>query len=172
MTSYKSISEITLDKYIHMANHPIGKKAKNKLLTWRGLNSLGLAVMTVNSFLCLKSGDDMLFIISGIFAVIFGYKLLIQRPKTLKKQYADIIANIPGGKWIRTVTFDENIIVSDGNSATTFKYSDYAYATENDRYFLLYRNENVVLRIEKDSFVIGDREKFLKWINNKLSKKK
>ena len=71
-------------------------------------------------------------------------------------------------RWIRTITFDDKITVVDGNSSSVFSYSDYKWAEETDNAYLLFRNENVLLRVEKGSFTYGNEENFLHWIKNKL----
>ncbi len=168
MISYKIQSEITLPKYIDMSDHPLGKKAKKKLNTWKGLNCLGMVMMSANTYFCFKSGEKSIGVISAAFVFLFAFKLIFQRKILNKKNYGTIISNYNTDKWIRTITFSDVIEVADNNSTTKFKYSDYKYATETDKYFLLWKNEDVVLRVEKDSFVLGDPDKFLKWINNKL----
>ncbi len=170
MTSYKSVSEITFEKYWNMTKHPIGKKTKKKLNTWYGLNGIGIAVMCAGIFYCVFTDDISMAVVFVAFLCMFTYKLFFQRKIMAQKQYKSTLESFGQDKWIRTITFGEKITVADNNSVSTFKYSDYKYTGENEKYYLLYRNENVVLRIEKGSFITGDEAKFLKWINNKIYK--
>ncbi len=168
MTSYKSVSHITFEKYWDMTKHPIGKKTKKKLNTWFALNGIGTGAMSAAAYYCFKTGDSSMAVIFLAFVAMFAYKLFFQRKIMAKKQYEATIRSFDDKIWTRTVTFDDKITVADNNSVSTFKYSDFRYTGENNKYYLLYRNENVVLRIEKGSFITGDEAKFLKWINNKI----
>ena len=71
-------------------------------------------------------------------------------------------------KWIRTITFGSNVQVSDNNSTTTFKYSDFRKVGENENYYLLYRDENFVLRVEKGSFITGDESQFRDYLSSRI----
>ena len=168
MTSYISQTEITLDKYIEMTNHPVGKKARNNLKRWKTVKVAGIAVMAVTAAVCTLSGSAEIAVIAGAIGAAMAYQLLFQRKGQIKKRYAATIRSMTDEKWVRTVTFDEKITVADGNSSTVFSYSDYKWAAENDKYYLIYRNEDVVLRVEKGSFIHGEEKNFLRWITNKL----
>ncbi len=168
MTSYISQTEITLEKYIDMSIHPIGKSARNNLKRWKAAKIGGTALMAVTGAMCALSGRKEFAIIAAMLGLTLLYQLLIQRKQIIKKQYKTTTDAMTEEKWIRTITFDDKITVADGNTSTSFAYSDYKWADENDKYYLVYRNENVVLRIEKGSFIHGDEKSFLRWINNKL----
>ena len=113
-------------------------------------------------------GRTELAVICAVLGLALLYQLLIQRKRLIKKQYNTTVQSMTEEKWIRTITFDDKITVADGNNSSVFAYSDYKWAGENDKYYLLYRNENIVLRIEKGSFTYGNEKDFLRWINNKL----
>ncbi|MBQ7283415.1 MAG: YcxB family protein [Oscillospiraceae bacterium] len=169
---YVNESEITLEKYLYLCDKPIGKKAKKKLKNWRMLHIFAIVIMTVNAFVCYASDAQPLAIISLVFALVCVYKLLFQRKKVNTKQYNQIKENQGNEKWYRTITFDKDIKVTDGNTVTTFKYTEFVKLDENDRYYLLFKNENAVLRVEKGAFTTGDETKFVKFITNKIKKQK
>ena len=55
-------------------------------------------------------------------------------------------------------------------TATTYKYHEYKKFDENERYYLLFKNENAVLRVEKGAFVEGSEEDFVKYIKSRIKK--
>ena len=168
MTSYISNTEITLDKYIEMSNNPIGKSARNNLKRWKAAKICSIAIMAVTGAMCAFSGRTELAVICTVLGLALLYQLLIQRKQLIKKQYNTTVQSMTEEKWIRTITFDDKITVADGNNSSVFAYSDYKWADENYKYYLIYRNENVVLRVEKGSFTYGNEKDFLRWIKNKL----
>lgn len=168
---FENKSEITQEKYLYMCNNPIGKKAKKKLRNWKMMQGFAMAVMTVNAIVCFSANAYPLAVISLIFWLLFAFKLLFQRNIANKKQYKQIIENQPDGKWYRTITFDKEIKVTDGNTITAYKYSEYKKVEENDRYYLLFKNENAVLRVEKGAFVDRTDEEFVKFITKRIKNK-
>jgi len=169
---FENKSEITLEKYIYLSNHPIGKKAKKKLKNWKMLQFFAMGVMLVYTLVCYMS-EALPLAVLGLFLVFaFMYKLLFQRKRTNIKQYKQIIENQPDNKWYRTITFDKDIQVTDGNTVTTFKYHEFVKFDEDEKYYLIFKNENAVLRIEKGAFTVGDETEFVKFINSKIKKPK
>ena len=164
-------SEIPLEKCLYLCNNPIGKKAKKKLKNWKLLQGFAMAVMAVNGIVCFVSDALPIAVISLVMCFAFLFKLFFQRNIANKKQYNQIIENQPDGKWFRTITFDKDIKVTDGNTVTTFKYHEYKKFDENDRYYLLFKNENAVLRVEKGAFVEGTDEEFVNFISRKIKNK-
>ena len=169
---FENKSEITLEKYLYLCNNPIGKKAKKKLKNWKMLQIFAMAVMLVNAAVCYVSDALPISVISIVLSFAFLYKLLFQRNRTYTKQYKQIIENQPDKKWYRTITFDKDIKVTDGNTVTTYKYHEYVKFDQNDRYYFLFKNENAVLRIEKGSFTVGDDESFVEFMQKKIRSKK
>lgn len=170
MISYKSQTEITEAKYLEMCNNPVGKAAKKKLKTWKTIQIAGMVIAAANAALALYSHSTAIAVISGIFGIAFAYKFFFQRNSINRKQYANIRSAQTEDKWIRTTTFSDGITVEETNSTTSFKYSDFRWVSEDKTNYLLFKNENLALRIEKGSFVIGDEANFINWINNKIRK--
>lgn len=168
MISYKSRTEITQEKYLEMCNNPVGKAAKKKLKQWKTVQIAGMAVAAANTAVSLYIGSTAISVISAAFCAAFAYKFFFQRNNANKKQYAAIRASQTEEKWLRTTTFADKITVEEANSTTTFRYSDFKWVSEDKTNYLLFKNENLVLRVEKGSFVIGDEENFYSWINNKI----
>ena len=168
MTSYISQTEITEEKYMAIINKPIGREATVKLKRWKTLKLAGIAVSAVMAAVGTAGKDYDFALIGCVFAVVFAYQLFIQRKQQIKKQYRLALQSMNTDRWIRTITFDDKITVADGNSSSVFSYSDYKWAEETDNAYLLFRNENLLLRVEKGSFTYGNEENFLRWIKNKL----
>lgn len=168
---FENKSEMTLEKYLYLCNNPIGKKAKKKLKNWKMLQIFAMIVMAVNGIVCYFSDALPITVISIVLCFAFLYKLLFQRNRVNRKQYEQIIENQPDGKWFRTITFDKDIKVTDGNTVTTFKYHEYKKFDENDRYYLLFKNENAVLRVEKGAFTEGTDQEFVEFMNKKIKSK-
>lgn len=169
---FENKSEITLEKYLYLSNHPIGKKAKKKLKNWRMLQIFAMAVMAVNAVVCFVSDALPIAVISIMLVAAFLCKLLFQRKRTYTKQYNHIIANQENGKWYRVISFAKDIKVTDGGNITTFKYHEFVKFDEDERYYLLFKNENAVLRVEKGAFTVGTDEEFVEFINKKIRPKK
>jgi len=169
---FENKSEMTLEKYLYLSNHPIGKKAKKKLKNWKMLQVFAMAVMLVYTVVCYMSEALPLAVIGLVLICAFVYKLLFYRNRVNTKQYNSIIENQPDGKWYRIITFDKDIKVTDGNTVTIFKYHEFIRFDEDERYYLLFKNENAVLRVEKNAFSIGSDKDFVEFINKKIRPKK
>ncbi len=168
---YISQTEITLKKYLSWANKPIGRNAVKKLNRYRMINGFAMVFSLLGGLFCFKSDIAEMAWLYIAFFLAFGYKLLFGRNSANKKLYNQSIAAMDGEKWIRTITFASNIQVADNNSTTTFKYSDFKKVDENSSYYLLYRDENLVLRVDKGSFVTGDEAQFKAFITSRIKNK-
>lgn len=168
---YISQTEITLEKYLHWANNPIGKNAVKKLTRYHMINGFAMVFSLAGGLFCFRSDITEMAWLYMAFFIAFGYKLLFARNISNKKLYNQSIAAMDGEKWIRTITFASNIQVADNNSTTTFKYSDFKKVDENSRYYLLYRDENLVLRVDKGSFITGEELQFKAFIASRIKNK-
>lgn len=164
-------SEITLEKYLYLCNNPVGKKAKKKLKNFKMLMVFAMIVMAVNGIVCYFSNALPITVISLVLCFAFLYKLLFQRNQSNRKLYNQIIENQPDGKWYRTITFEKDIKVTDGNTVTSYKYHEYKKFDEDERYYFLFKNENAVLRIEKGAFIEGTDEEFVNYIKTRIKNK-
>ena len=168
---YENKSEMTLEKYLYQCNTPIGKKTKRQLKIWKASQLSAMVVMFMLSLICFYADALPIGVIAVMFFFAFAYNLLFKRNVQNKKLYKKIIDSQPDGKWFRTITFDKDIKVTDGNTVTTFQYNNFVKYEENDRYYLLFKNENAVLRVEKGAFTEGTDEDFVKFINKKIKSK-
>ena len=167
---FENKSDITLEKYLYQCNTPIGKKAIKDLKRWKGTQIGGIVIMLISTGLFFVADAASLSVVSIALIMAFAYNLLFKRNKQNTKLYNQIIQNQPDGKWIRTITFEKDIKVTDGNTVTTFKYHEFVKFDETERYYLIFKNENAVLRIEKGCFTTGEESEFVKFIKRKIKK--
>jgi hypothetical protein len=165
---YISQSEITLEKYIAWANNPIGKKAIKKKKQRNLISIMGIMISVVGGGFCVKMGYTDFVLIYLAFLAAFICKITIGKRKAHEKTFRSTLAAMGSDKWIRTITFGSNVQVSDNNSTTTFKYSDFRKVGENENYYLLYRDENFVLRVEKGCFITGDESQFRDYLSSRI----
>lgn len=169
---YENKSEITLEKYLYQCNNPIGKKAKKDLRKWKATQISGLVIMAISTVLFISADATTLCAVSIPIFMAFLYNLLFKRNRQNTKLYKQIVQNQPDEKWTRTTTFDKCIKVTDGNTVTTFKYNDFVKFTENDKYYLIFKNENAVLRVEKGCFTAGDETDFVAFMERRINKQR
>lgn len=165
---YISQSEITLEKYLAWSSKPIGKKAVKKQKQRNLISIMGIMISVIGGGFCLHMGYTDFVLIYLAFLVAFVYKITIGKRKAGEKTFRSTLATMGSDKWIRTITFGSNVQVSDNNSTATFKYSDFKKVGENENYYLLYRDENFVLRVEKGSFTTGDESQFRDYLSSRI----
>jgi len=169
---FESQAEITLEKYIDWATHPLGRKAAKKLSRFRLLMSFIMVITAVIGIVCFLGESYFFARIYAVLFLIFVYKLTLEGRVLRKKSYKTAREGQNTDKWIRTVTFSNDIVITDANSSTAFNYNDYTMLTENKNHYLLWRSENYVLRIEKGSFITGDEADFPAFMRKKLGNNK
>lgn len=168
---YVSQTEITLEKYLAWANKPIGRKAVKKQRQRNFISLMGIMISVAGGGFCIHMGYTDFVLIYLACLVAFVYKITIGKRKAAEKTYHTTLVAITGDRWLRTITFGSNIQVADNNSTTTFKYSDFKKVDQNENYYLLYRNEDLVLRVEKGSFITGDEAEFESFITSRIKNK-
>ena len=171
MTSYVSTTEITQERFIDMYKKPVGKSAVKKLKNWKTTKIIGIAASVLIAAVAFSLDYPEFSVIAGVMGAVMVYQLFFEQERKLKKLYADTLKKLTGKKWVRTITFDSRITLTDDNSTSVFNYSDFRWVQENETHYLLFKNEDVALRIEKGSFTYGKEENFLGWIKNKISTK-
>jgi hypothetical protein len=163
---------ITLELLKEWAKHPVGRSAVSNRKKSVTLRTLGIAI----SGMMIAAGiimNQFYVILMGIaFFLIYAFRLFVLPNKALKAQYDMKLKSLNNMPWIRTTTFSNMITVEDGKSNTSFEYSKILKITENEQYFNLYLNENMVLRIRRDSFILGTCDDFEKFIKKSAKRKK
>ena len=160
---------ITFKLYQEWANNPIGRYAvqNRKRGIWlRVSGCICSSIMIVAGALL----QELYAVLMGsIFLVIFILRLFPNRK--LKKQYELILKAQNNNVWVRTIAFSDSLDVEEGRSATHYEYSDISKISENEKYFFLFLNEDTVLRIRKDSFILGSCDDFRVFMSSVISTK-
>jgi hypothetical protein len=162
---------ITFDMYRDWAKHPVGQAAirsrrKNLVLCIGGIVvSVGLAVFgaVMSQFYVVLMG--------AVFFIIFGLRLFFIPQQLLRKKYAMILKSLNGAQWTRTITFADKITVEDGRNSGSYDYSEFKALTEDEQYFFLFLNNDMALRVRKDSFTEGTAERFGKQMRKAIKRK-
>lgn len=164
----KFINEIniTFELYKYWAKHPMGKSAVRGRK--RGL-ILRIILAVCGLLLCLLSifTRDFYELICGlIFLMIALARLFILPDKMLKRQYRLILKSQNTDSLVRKIIFSDEIICEEGNSTTRYRYSDITGITEDEHLFYLFYNEDMVIRVCKDGFVLGTADAFRDFCNS------
>lgn len=165
---YENQVEMTLEEYLYMCNNPLGKSAVKKLRRWKTVQIAGMAIMALNVGLSLWITSYGLAGASVVLLLAFVYKYFRQRDRLNEKQYRNIRESQTTEKWIRRIIFAGDIQISDGNTVTYLRYSDIVKVDENEKYYLLYKNEDFVLRVKKGCFTLGEENRFLEFLYEKM----
>lgn len=160
---------ITLGLLKEWSKLPVGRSAIQGRRKWRTLRTFGVGI----SLAIIVFGAIMLEFYAALlgvaFLAVFVLQLFVVPARALKKQYELKIKSLNNQPWIRKTVFVDKIIVEDGNSTTNFEYSEIIKVTENEQYFNLFLNEDMVLRIRRDSFILGESNAFRNFIDTAIA---
>lgn len=167
--------DITLELYKEWGKKPLGSTAiKERGRFIKGnIFRLAFAVLLIIFGVLTKSFDAFLVCsLFGILALCYSlFRLFITPNRVLKKRYDAILKTLPDNQWIRTITFSDKIVIEDGKLVTQFEYSEVQRVTEDDNYFYLYIDADMVFRVRKDSFIESSPDDFREFINNNITNK-
>ncbi len=160
---------ITLEMLREWTKLPVGRSAIRGRRRWRTLRTFGIGI----SFAIIAFGVVMMEFYAALlgvaFLAIFVLQLFVVPGRALKKQYDMKIKSLNNQPWVRKTIFSDKIVVEDGKSTTIFEYSEMMKVTEDERYFNLFLNEDMVLRIRRDSFIHGASESFRDFIDTAIA---
>ncbi len=162
---YQSITEITKEKYVYMLLHPAGRDKRIILTGHRVIYSLGIILFCFITGLMLTSGDVLGIFLGGFTVFFLATGLLFQDRWAAERKYKQITG---GEKWMRTITFGHNVTLDDNGNTAIYNYSDFVKIDINEKYYLLYLDENKALPVEKSTFVTGDETNFYSWFSDKI----
>lgn len=167
-TIFKSEFIMTLERYLHFCNNPVGEEAKRKFRAWKSRNILFfiLSLLCALIFVLLKEWLGCCLAL-GLGAG-FIYKFFYQYNRANKKFYNSIRKSMDSAEWIRSTTFADVMKVQEGNTESVYEYSYIKRITEDNEYFYLWHNSDFVIRIPRDSFVIGDKKDFKDFIADRI----
>lgn len=156
---------ITLELYKDWCNNPIGNAAvKNRN---RGIHLR--VILACCGILLIVMG----LLIKEFFAILAGFgfsyiafnRLFILPNKIIKMQYDNLPKLNNSDSVIRKTTFSDEILCESGNATMKYSYSEVEKMTEDHSYFYLFLNQDMVLRIKKDSFTLGTTDTFREFCN-------
>lgn len=88
-----------------------------------------------------------------------------------RKQFDLIIKSKDNLPWIRKTTFyEDQFVVTEDNTTTSMEYSKIYKITENEKYFIIWKNDELVFRFLKSGFTNGTFEKFKIFIYDKYGR--
>ena len=160
--------DVSYEEYKYRARHPLGAAAvRNRRLSFiLRLAGIVLSVLII-ALGAMSAGSPYVFV--GIaFLIIFLGRALLSENLILKKQYETVLKAQKDGVWTRGYIFAEKLSVADGRAVSEYEYSELARLTEDERYFVLWLNGDMVMRLPKDRFTVGNPEEFRGFIENKL----
>ncbi len=108
----------------------------------------------------------------ALMFVIAVFKLFIQRFIIWSKRYKLYSTTYGVIEWMRTTEFlDDEIVLTDHTSVSKFKYSNIQKIKEKNNVVMIFMNNNMALRLYKDSFVEGSWDECKLMILEKKRKK-
>ncbi|MBO5938481.1 MAG: hypothetical protein J6Q82_03165 [Clostridia bacterium] len=161
------------------------KITKQEMMSWAKEYSLHGKRNIVSFILFLILGIDGLFLIilnsltkdaslldwylAAIFLIVSVYKLFFERFVVMSRRYKIYSTTYGVSEWIRSAEFtDDEIILTDHTSVSKFKYQNIKRINTKGNVVMIFFNDNIGLRIYKDSFVEGSWEEFKEKISSKI----
>jgi len=139
----------------------------------------------VNNFLCKKhSIFGYMIAILGLIMFLFTKDLImliiafvciltaILIPITTTKQLFENSKRINNGKIEKThIKFSDNIMMDEGKAHLEFEYTQIKSILETKNFIILKTSNQTAILVFKEGFIKGDKEQFMKFINEKIMKK-
>jgi hypothetical protein len=163
---------ITFEMYKEWANNPVGKtaienRAKSKRIRFIGIACAGLLII-----LGVIMSEYYVLLMGAACLLFYLYRIFFTTNKFILKQYEVVLKTQNNNQWIRTINFTDKIIAEDGRMTTQFEYPEIIRVSEDNSYFYLYINADMIIRVRKDSFTQGSPDDFRAFINDARSKAK
>lgn len=164
--------EITQELYTEWCLKPVATAAKKQRRKWNITQIvaviLSLAIIGFSAY----TKDYWLTGIGFLCGCVFVYRLFWRTEVVSKKYYKKMRSAQNTDKWIRSYVFDENVIrIKDANSVSKFKYSDIVNITRDDKTVCLWKNDDMVFRLPKDSFISGSPDELYDYFESIIPKK-
>ncbi len=156
--------DVSFEEYKYWAKHPLGSaavKSRRKSLVLRGV---GCALSVLLIAMGLAQSEFYLTLCGAAFLCIFLARMFLTDNIILKKQYTLFLKAQPGGVWKRTFRFTDKLTIEDGRSVSSYAYGEIKRHTEDERYFVLWLSEDMVMRLPKAAFTAGEPARFLDFV--------
>lgn len=132
--------------------HGTAKKVSFIIMCYVAISGVGGVIVSIVRQLSWP--NKLLFTMLFVFAL---YELLISRFVVMNKRYKTYSTTYGVSEWTRTTEFlDEEIVVTDHTSIYKYKYENIQKIKEKNNCVLFFMNNNLMLRIYKDSFINCD----------------
>ena len=126
-----------------------------------GLIGIGLLIM-----LSIFGGDRLSWVLACFVLLFSAYRLFFLCYYFFAKRYKMLSKTYGVKEWIRTIEFkDEEIVLTEHNSVCRMKYANIRRISENGNDIIIYFNDNLSVRLYKDTFVEGTWEECKEKIN-------
>ena len=130
---------------------------------------LGVCGLIMILLLSLIGGDLINWYLAILFLFLSVFKLFFSRFVVCSNRYKLLSKTYGVTEWIRSAEFtDDEIILCDHTSVTKFKYENIKKIKEKNNVIIIFFNNNLGLRLYKDTFVEGSWEECKEKINSML----
>ena len=135
------------------------------------IGMLLLAVDALLLILALKLGEAYVWV--GVAALFLAGIASILRRTVQACSKQESFDRLYGKNSCTVYDFeDDKLIITTGNSVTTYQYSDFEALTEDKEYFILWLSSKCVYLIPKRGFTEGDVADFAEFVSPRLSDKR
>lgn len=129
---------------------------------------VAFAIWSISMYLALRISALLIFVVFGLYRAFFRDLLLA------RKQYNRLVQSYGGANWTRTISFEEDRIVStdeQGRANTNYQtyYSEIAQIKEKGNKVWLILKDKMVIRLYKDKFSSASWEECRTFITEKMS---
>lgn len=156
---------VTFEMYKEWAKNPITSKAIEKRRKALCLRVFGSIMSVILIFIGIISGNPYAIVVGAALTIFYLWRQFVMPSRFIKKGYDNIMKVLNSSQWIRTITLSDKIVVEDGKTNISFEYSEISGFTEDDIYFNLLFNSDMVLRAPKNCFISGSPDGFREFIN-------
>ena len=120
---------------------------------WALVGVIGITMLII---LAINGGEFLKWYLAVIFVILSVFKLFFSRFVVLSRRYKMFSQTYGVDAWLRTTEFtDDEIILTDHNSVSKFRYESIKKVKEKGNLVIIYMNNNLALRLYKDAFIEG-----------------
>lgn len=132
----------------------------------------GIIVFSVILLVLSSRLSDWLCGYIGVLGLVFAvFRLFVARFIIWSNRYKLFSKTYGVTEWMRTIEFtDEDIVMTDHNSVSHFKYENIESIKEKGNVVMLYCNHNISIRLYKDAFIAGTWEECQEMVLQKMQK--
>lgn len=160
---------LTFELYKEWMQHPVGRRAVKARRRRYILLAVGATLSLFLIILGIVNADSYSLYI-GIVLLAFYLFLAVFNPTiAMKRQFRHSIRLLNGRPLIRTTTFGDKISIEVGNSKTEYEYREIIRVSEDTEYFYLFVNADTVIRVRRDSFILGESNAFRNFIDTAIA---